>query len=52
MGIGIVLLFWAVAGTVVAALGAVTLGWITALLTRRVANNRRKVIVAASTVTA
>src|ERR1700729_409672 len=48
MGIGIVLLFWAVAGTVVAALGAVTLGWITALLTRRVANNRCKVIIAAS----
>jgi hypothetical protein len=48
MGIGIVLLFWAVVGTVVAAIGAVTLGGITALLTRRVARNRRKVIVAAS----
>jgi hypothetical protein len=48
MGIGIVLLLWAVVGTVVAAIGAVTLGWITAALTRRIANNRRKVIVAAS----
>src|SRR5580692_4593570 len=48
MGIGIVLLLWAVVGTVVAAIGAVTLGWITAVLTRRIANNRRKVIVAAS----
>jgi hypothetical protein len=48
MGIGIVLLFCAVVGTVFAAIGAVTLGWITALLTRRVTNGRRRVIVAAS----
>jgi hypothetical protein len=48
MGIGFVLLFWAVGGAVVAAIGAAILGCVTALLTRGVANGRRKVIIAAS----
>jgi hypothetical protein len=48
MGLGFVLLFWAVGGAVVAAIGAATLGCATALLTRGVANGRRKVIIAAS----
>jgi hypothetical protein len=48
MGIGIVLMFWAVAGIVVAGLGAATLGCAAAMLTRGVTNGRRKVIVAAS----
>jgi len=48
MGVGFVLLFWAVVGTVVAAIGAATLGCATALLTRGVTNGRRKVIIAAS----
>jgi hypothetical protein len=41
MGLGIVLLSWAVVGTVVAAIGAATPGWVTALLTRGVTNGRR-----------
>jgi hypothetical protein len=48
MGIGIVLMFWAVAGILVAGIGAATLGCAAALLTRGVTNGRRKVIVAAS----
>jgi energy-coupling factor transporter transmembrane protein EcfT len=48
MGLGIVLLFWVVVGTVVAAIGAATLGCAAALLTRGVTNGRRKVIIAAS----
>jgi hypothetical protein len=48
MGLGFVLLFWAIVGTVIAGIGAVTLGSATALLTRRVTNDRRKVITAAS----
>src|SRR5215472_11095917 len=48
MGLGIVLLFWAVIGTVVAAIGAAALGWATALLTRGVTKGRPKVIIAAS----
>jgi hypothetical protein len=48
MGLGIVLLFWAVGGTVVAAIGAATLGCGTALLTRGVTNGRRKVVIVAS----
>ena len=48
MGVGFVLLLWVVVGTVVAAVGAATLGLATALLTRGVANGRRKVIIAAS----
>jgi hypothetical protein len=47
MGLGFVLLLWAVVGTVVAAGGAATLGSATALLTRGVASGRRKVIIAA-----
>jgi hypothetical protein len=46
MGIGIVLLLWAVLGTVAAALIAATLGGATALLTRG-ATGRRKVIISA-----
>jgi hypothetical protein len=48
MGVGFVLLLWVVVGTVVAAVGAATLGLATALLTRGIANGRRKVIIAAS----
>jgi hypothetical protein len=48
MGLGFVLLLWAVVGTVVAAGGAATLGSATALLTRGVASGRRKIIIAAS----
>jgi energy-coupling factor transporter transmembrane protein EcfT len=48
MGVGIVLLFWALVGTVFAAIGAATLGCATALLTRGVTNGRRKVVIAAS----
>ena len=48
MGVGFVLLLWAVVGIVVAAVGAATLGLATALLTRGVTNGRRKVIIAAS----
>jgi hypothetical protein len=48
MGLGVVLLIWAVAGTAVAAIGAAALGCATTLLTRGVANGRRKVIIAAT----
>ena len=48
MGVGFVLLLWVVVGTVVAAVGAATSGSATAMLTRGVANGRRKVIIAAS----
>lgn len=48
MGLGIVLLFWAVVGTVVAAIGGVTLGCATAVLTRGITNGRRRIITAAS----
>src|SRR3984957_9441487 len=48
MGLGIVLLFWAVLGTVVASIGAATLGCAATLLTRGVMNGRRTVITAAS----
>ena len=48
MGLGIVLLFWAVVGTIVAAIGGATLGCTTALLTRGVAKGRRRIIIAAS----
>jgi hypothetical protein len=48
MGLGIVLLFWAVVGTVVAGVGAAILGCGTALLTRGVTSGRRKVIIAGS----
>jgi hypothetical protein len=48
MGLGIVLLFWAVVGTVVAGIAAVTFGCATALLTRGVTSGRRKAIIAGS----
>lgn len=47
MGIGIVLLFWAVAGTVLAGVGAIVLGGATAFLTRKITRGRRRVIIAA-----
>jgi hypothetical protein len=47
MGLGFVLLIWAIVGTVVAAIGAAAFGGAAALLTRGVANGRRKVIIAA-----
>src|SRR5580692_4116032 len=48
MGLGFVLLFWAIGGAVVAAIGAATLGCATALLTRGVTSGRRKVIIVGS----
>jgi hypothetical protein len=49
MGIGFVLLIWAVAGAVIAGIGAVLIGGTTALLTRGVAQGRKqRVILAAS----
>jgi hypothetical protein len=48
MGLGIVLVFWAVAGIVVAAVGAAIFGCAAALLTRDVRNGRRRVIIAVS----
>lgn len=47
MGIGFVLLIWAVAGAVMACIGAILLGGTTALLTRGVARGRKRVILAA-----
>jgi hypothetical protein len=47
MGIGIVLLFWAVAGTILAAMGMLALGGATALFTRGVVRGRRTVIIVA-----
>lgn len=48
MGIGFVLLIWAVAGAILAGFGAVVLGGITALLTRGVAQGRTRMILVAS----
>ncbi|HKN74720.1 MAG TPA: hypothetical protein VJW94_06060 [Candidatus Acidoferrum sp.] len=48
MGIGFVLLLWAVVGAILAGVGAVVLGGSTALLTRGVAQGRKRVILAAS----
>jgi predicted PurR-regulated permease PerM len=48
MGIGIVLLFWAVIGTILAGVAAVVLGVATAWLTRRVQHWRRTAILAAA----
>lgn len=48
MGLGIVLLVWAVVGLVLASGGAGILGSATALLTRGVTNGRRRIIVAVS----
>jgi hypothetical protein len=48
MGLGIVLLLWLVVGAVLTAIGAAALAGTTALLTRGVANGRRKVIIAAA----
>lgn len=47
MGIGIVLLFWAVVGTILAGIGMLVLGGATAFFTRRVVKGRRTAIVAA-----
>jgi hypothetical protein len=48
MGIGIVLLFWAVVGIVVAGTGSLVLGAAAAFLTRGVARGRRRAIAVAS----
>lgn len=48
MGLGFVLLIWAVVGTLLACIGAVTFGGATALFTRRATRGRRYVIIAAS----
>src|SRR6266516_884685 len=48
MGLGIVLVFWAVVGIVVASVGALTLAGATTLLTRRVSAGRRRAILAAA----
>lgn len=48
MGIVLVLVLWAVAGLILAALGAAGCGCITALLIRRATRGRRRVIIAAS----
>jgi hypothetical protein len=47
MGLGIVLIFWVIAGVVVAVVGALVIGAATAFLTRRV-QDRRRVILTAS----
>jgi|SRR5271154_969376 hypothetical protein len=46
MGLGIVLIFWAIAGLVVAGVGALVLGGATAFLTRRVQGRRRAILAA------
>jgi hypothetical protein len=48
MGIGFVLLIWAVVGAILASIGAVVLGGTAALLTRGVAQGRKRVILATS----
>jgi hypothetical protein len=48
MGLGIVLIFWAVVGTLVASVGALTLAGTTTFLTRLVPAGRRKAILAAA----
>jgi|SRR5215469_5563811 len=48
MGLGIVLVFWAVVGIVLASVGALTFAGATTLLTRRVPAGRRSAIVAAA----
>lgn len=48
MGIGLVLVFWAVAGAMLAAISAGVLASITALLTHGVANGRRTIAIAAA----
>jgi hypothetical protein len=48
MGIGFVLLIWVVVGAILAGVGSVVLGGTTALLTRGVAQGRKRVILAAS----
>jgi len=47
MGIGFVLLIWAVAGTILAGIGALLFGGLTSVLTRKVTRGRRRVIIAA-----
>jgi hypothetical protein len=48
MGIGFVLMLWAIAGTVLAGMGALIFGGATAFLTRGARTGRRKAILAAS----
>src|SRR6185503_3082471 len=47
MGLGIVLVFWAVVGILIASVGSLTLAGATTLLTRRVPARRRRAILAA-----
>lgn len=48
MGLGVVLIFWAVIGFILASVGALTLAATTTLLTRRVRAGRRRAIVVAA----
>jgi len=48
MGLPVVILFWAVAGTLFAAMGAIVLRGVTTLLTRTVTKGRRAVVLAAT----
>jgi hypothetical protein len=48
MGIGFVLMFWAIAGTIVAGVGVLFFGGATGFLTRGARTGRRRVILAAS----
>jgi len=48
MGLGIVLVFWALAGMVIASIGSLTLAVTTAFLTRRVPAQRHRAILAAA----
>ena len=48
MGLGFVLFFWAIAGTILAGIGAVILGVVTGFLTRRVGETRKRAIILAS----
>src|SRR5438128_5108764 len=48
MGIGFVLFFWAIAGTILACVGALVLGGVTAFVTEGAPKSRRRAIVLAS----
>jgi len=48
MGLGLVLLFWAFVGTLLACIGAATLGGATSLFTRKAASGRKRVIITAA----
>ena len=48
MGIGIVLIFWAIAGTIVTGIGCAAMAALATFLTRRVTKHRKKTIIAAT----